>query len=429
MALPDACPWLRIAFVKYCYKQEPKNGICPHPDLARVKVLGDAMCGEAETVLKLLHVKLASQVAQLPVDDAAKLLSGLAGAAVAGLLATNGKGPYKHRQDALVKHVAPALRYAHKVFSKLPNRDKVPELPTLLPGWFPADLLKEGAQAEPAADERILPVLIEYDSNHQPVNKQEVRVVTQDKPPVAIPWAAWLESGTARNKLMNSQAKSLVLNSMVTMQLDGAGRVPPSLQLLRDSKGAISVVAGADMKPGDLRLPVLVTGPLLLSDKSHHHHAVNVRYEALSPGADTGVPKGQVLWTVQFKCSPELALPKVSAGEEVKWEIKDAPILFWAVRRSHGEEEELGWNCDLEEIHVGEVCVASFAQEAFTDRAPSKHLGRSCVPVMVNVRDVKAGEELVLRWAKPPAPKKKEVTRTWQDDVAAAAKKQRRDKD
>ena len=56
---------MKIAVLKWAYKQEPKLGFCPVPDCGKIKNLPDSAVEAAESVLHAAHVGMASLIGEL----------------------------------------------------------------------------------------------------------------------------------------------------------------------------------------------------------------------------------------------------------------------------------------------------------------------------------------------------------------------------
>ena len=116
-----------------------------------------------------------------------------------------------------------------------------------------------------------------------------------------------------------------------------------------------------------------------------------------------------------FLLSPELSLPKppTVAGAELQWSRTHAPLVFWAIQRSHEEDK---WNCQLVPTPCHLVLVANMSETV-------NHTASADVPSIVNVRTIMKGDEVVLQCAPPPPPKQQKRIMTWQSDHAAKVRK------
>ena len=125
---------------------------------------------------------------------------------------------------------------------------------------------------------------------------------------------------------------------------------------------------------------------------------------------------------------PELKLPKKQGSEMMQWSQKDSCYPFWAIRRQRTIDELP--NCDIVMQQVT-VVVASAWKPA---KLKKENLGitntyTTEVPIIVNTKEVKHDEELILKWdllrAKPKAKPGKKPS-TWVDQVRNAEIKRRK---
>ena len=256
--LPVTTPWLQVACIKWSYRQDPKHGHCPHPDLARVRDMGCDICEEAERCLKLLHSDLSASVAALDEETQAKLLCGLAAAVVSALLAPMRKAKLETRLEALAKAVAPVLRRAKNLFEEFGQANgnfMLPKFPAL-PAYI-VDVWGESPIAAATGDGRLRPALIDYDEKQQPVNRRLVELVDIERRSVAIPWREWDSSAIVIERRRLAKAKASVWSILLALHEVSISLVPACLQMRRDSSGIgpASVVSEEFLEIGALRIP------------------------------------------------------------------------------------------------------------------------------------------------------------------------------
>lgn len=371
---------------------------------------------DAEGCLRILHLHMAPAVAALPGLQGVKLLYDLDVAVVAALVC---KLERSERRSLLCKAVAGVFLQAQALFqqaSGIPGQgDAAMEaLKTIwppLPSWFPTNAMEQ-AHAEAAGKNRLLPKLIAFNSDHKPLEEQETREISNERSLVTIPWREWQKAPGVALKLRNAQAKSAAFAAMLS--LNAMCEHSASVQMLQDSRGLgkVSVVTAEPIALGELRVPAVVTSLSNLADKSHNFQAVTVNFHVLGAEAEEQ-------WSCAFKCSPEFSLPqKTDNGFE--WGGRESPLLFWAIKRSHEADV---WNCELHDVQCGEVQATSFNSEKFADKSLKKIISRTTIPVIVNSRALRKGEEIVLKWEQAPEPKKNAKKETWRDDLEKPGKK------
>ena len=126
----------------------------------------------------------------------------------------------------------------------------------------------------------------------------------------------------------------------------------------------------------------------------------------------------------QIWVQPELKLPKTK-GVEMQWSHKDSCYPFWAIRRQTTIEEVP--NCDIVMQEVTVVIASAWKPEKLKkENHGLTNTYTTQVPLIVNTKEVKQDEELILKWDLPLAkdkPAKKPLT--WVDHVVVAERKRR----
>ena len=127
----------------------------------------------------------------------------------------------------------------------------------------------------------------------------------------------------------------------------------------------------------------------------------------------------------QIWVQPELKLPKTK-GDETQWSQKDSCYPFWAIRRPRTIEEVP--NCDIVMQEVTVVIASAWKPEKLKkENHGLTNTYTTQVPLIVNTKEVKQDEELILKWDLPLAkakPAKKPLT--WVDHVVVAERKRRK---
>ena len=127
----------------------------------------------------------------------------------------------------------------------------------------------------------------------------------------------------------------------------------------------------------------------------------------------------------QIWVQPELKLPKTK-GVETQWSQKDSCYPFWAIRRPKTIEEVP--NCDIVMQDVTVVIASAWKPEKLKkENHGLTNTYTTQVPLIVNTKEVKQDEELILKWDLPLAKAKKaKKPETWVDHVVVAERKRRK---
>ena len=127
----------------------------------------------------------------------------------------------------------------------------------------------------------------------------------------------------------------------------------------------------------------------------------------------------------QIWVQPELKLPKTK-GVEMQWSHKDSCYPFWAIRRQTTIEEVP--NCDIVMQEVTVVIASAWKPEKLKkENHGLTNTYTTQVPLIVNTKEVKQDEELILKWDLPLAKAKKaKKPETWVDHLDVAERKRRK---
>lgn len=408
--LPLRCPFLKIAFVKWSYRQQPKFGYCPVPDSGKLKLMSEQSMDMAESVLKYAHVDMKSVVDGFTAFVRAQVLGNMDVAVVTALLKLPKKSTAASVEEAIRGEVSEVLLRV----KKLALGKQFPPLP--FP--FSAEDLEEKVLPQESSEEQgkqasILPKVIKYDENGAPLNDQDKVEVIRVQVWEHINWNNWFDLADVQGKMQIQMAKCAVFHAMVNV-FGKTAKQHFDLRLERQGSH-IQVLASKDMPVGALKLTVVAAGFSSLVESSQHPHAVEVSYCHTSENGRTT--------TQNFFVNPDFSVPKPSAvaGALPEWTPKHRPFMFWGIKRNHEEDK---WNCEIEPVNVNLVLAAGMDDSVyFAGEEPISYASFVALPVLVNTRAIRKGEEVVLRCTPPALKEKQTKVRTWQTDVGSVAKK------
>ena len=405
-------PWVKIAMIKWTYRQEPKGGWCAGPDSGKLKSCEDVL-EAAEECLRLIHNRLPpASFKKLTAYQTAQLKSQCDLAVANGLLEPNKTASVDTRRAAIVAQFAPTLRKALKMLGENLVKEQLPSMLDITDLLDPATQIHTSGVLQPKG--------IRYDDEGKPLGKQDVVVVDDVERVHYFPFAEWAEQAEVKQKQMIYRAKMATVSCALTI-CPAAMSMLAALVKMKRCKQGLQLEAAADIPEGMLLLPV---PPMDLAKLLHisaakdafHPNAVDVSYIVHGPG-------GVVREKVELKANPEFKLPKVpdDASIPIAWEPSSIPWAFWGMKRTH---DEANWNCGVVPVQMQHITVASFGpMKEFQDQQNRGLTASVWLPVLTNPRKIAKGEELALKWAKPPAVESKKRVRDWVTDAMASDKK------
>jgi hypothetical protein len=299
--------------------------------------------------------------------------------------------------------------------------------------------------------------VIKFDATGRATSAQEE--VHQSEPVAEIiPVADWSLTTDVRKAFSGACARSVAESALLVVQ--GAyyanKEQPLPVEVLR-LKEKTSVVATESFKKHALVLPVGILNVMNLVPLAKCKHARAVRVtvtestgsSASSPATkppaivvpkptaiavpkqtaiavpktpaiagDAGQQWPRVVAKTDFMVMPESSLPKAPAiaGTALEWKVNAYAHLFWLVPRDYEDD----WNCELFNLEVTLAHALTLEKGSSCARAFNVS-----VPAMRNTRPIAKGENIVLKWPKPVAPKAKpKAAATWITE-AQAKKKQK----
>lgn len=425
--VPLEYPRLKVAFLKWSYRQMPKFGFCPLPDSGKVKMLAKPanadLAANAELLLQAFHRDVCSgaimQHKAISSYEKTKVLGNLDAAVVTALLAPKKDSDMDVYQVSIRAELIPLL---HTMMEQLPGMCLPAAAAGNLPPWplQQDDLHVENSatsSVEDATVKVLLPKVIRYDSAGRPLDTQDAVANEAVKVSETIDWKQWANASTTQELLRSNIARDgLHFGMLAFLQTRAQTEIP--LELIRVS-GRLTVVATREIPKGSLALTAVATDPnhLIMASMTSivHPNAVQVKYSTTSTD---GVTDSTVFWL-----SPDCNIPKPPkvVGESVEWSRNNSAWLFWALHRNH---EEAKWNCELDHATCHLVACLGFNSEKLgQSTSPLNYTAEAQMPLIVNTRTIMSGEEVVLRCSPPVPQTKKTKIDTWQTVHASKNKK------
>ena len=426
-------PRLKVMLIKRALRKEPTGTYCPNPESSWGK-MADSDTQKIEELLHYFQVTCKEALEACEPDPVRQM----AFQANVGIAITEGfitKQSKVKTIEALLK----AAKYDHDMLREM-MRKKNPELPEDHPGptpdekahWIDFASVEGGkgrknpkGKGKGSESAKIcMPKVIEHlegACGQEGIGDQKQDTLEEASKPTKVwrstPWRAWLRSEIAMN--LDAEPADMAAALLVLRGLhlsDWTAQQPIDVQTKEDCSGK-RVVAVADIEPRVLGLPPCVPKSAKLSKDTQSVSRVPIvvtRLYTNPPIATT------------YYVTPEWKMPKDKAEEDAEtsvWEFSGDETLhpFWAVLRLTQQElakkigagERLEFNMHLESKFFKEVLVG-FAED----------MRGLCVqvevPMMVNSKFIRAGEELVLEAAPKRQAEKRQ--KTWKDDVGMRAR-------
>ena len=278
--------------------------------------------------------------------------------------------------------------------------------------------------------EELAPKVIRLDDHGIPIEARETTLPGRRDVKV-IDWTQWLR-GRGQNQHLEL-AKTVLSQACLVVHPS----IPNAdVAILEVGGKQIIVKATKDIAKGDLTVAMGITtdthmrmhhgdGDGNASRLPNHPHAVSCIVSWPLSAEERGVGMEGELHQCQIWVQPELKLPKTK-GVETQWSQKDSCYPFWAIRRPKTIEEVP--NCDIVMQEVTVVIASAWKPEKLKkENHGLTNTYTTQVPLIVNTKEVKQDEELILKWDLPRAkdkPAKKPLT--WVDHVVVAERKRRK---
>ena len=413
------CPWLKIAFVKWCYKQKVVHGYCVSPDAQRMKAcaLSVGVCGMAERMLKWIRGELSPVVIGMDAFSKTQVLGNLDIAVCNAIL----RMPKSQMEtgaftECLKEELVPVLRLLRQKLTDDKQGLQLPELPKPLSLTDLDEPTPEEHKAKANAQSvHLLPKVIKYTEEGLPLEEQEA-IVVEDKVSAvySIPWRDWASAAIVAAHIKQATAKSGCFHAMLSLWQK---TYDPNcaVELVRDGAN-VRLLATEDLAAGRLLTTCAVTAPERLADTALNPLAVDVKYSVTGVSGETS--------STSFKVYPDFGFPKPASAASAtsavaaQWTTRHSLFLFWAIKREHEDERV---NCEIGSVVVNNVLATAFpATEHVVDRKPVTETVAIEVPVITNNKEIKKGQELCVKWHPPPLKKVQKRVLTWVDHSKAS---------
>jgi hypothetical protein len=394
--LPLECPRLKIAVLKWAYKQEPRFGFCPVPECGKINQLPSSAVADAETVLHNAHVGMASLIGELPNEYYRAQWLGHVDANVASAVLEAKSGATRASLSAAIGvHVTAMCVKLAKLLGE-GGTEKVQaaaskHFPSLVE-WPAAD---SGTPPALAGDE-VLPKVIHYDADGKAMGAQVEKFKTEE-PPEEILVAPWVGMIDVQNTHAEACARGIVMSALQMTQASySAKMLALPVEVIRH-KGVVSVVAKSAIGKHALVAPVAImnASSLVPAARCTHPRALRVALKENAGGEESNNEWPLFLAQREYMITPELKLPSTPAiaGNGHDWKVSNYAHLFWVIPRDDSEEK---WNCEVFNIEVTQALALQQPTLGTVARAFSV-----TVPALRNTRAIAEGEKVVLKWPKP----------------------------
>ena len=407
---PLTSPFLKIAVVKWMYRQAPKNGYCPGHDQSRIKPMKDLDFMDIETVLRFFHNSTKSYLDGLSTFHRAQFLGNADSTVVDAIHATPKMATREERQKVLKTHLNTLMRRLKNSWKEWGEQD--------LPDWCRIGDEPEDTASAVAGSSKVetylLPKVITYNADGSPMEKQESVQVGKTPGGLIIPWQPFFGLEAVQNRMCRDMAKAAVVaasTALMRQSLPLIAAMP--FKLVRDT-GKLKVICEKEMLPGSLLIPWYAQDPRLLVDQSEHPFAVEVKHSVIE--AD-----GNVI-DLSWQANPQWSVPNKTTEtspsvEEFVWTERNCVNWFWGFRRLADEDK---WNCELTTVVVNIVHIARFNQvTALADGTPVSVTAEVLLPMITNTRHIKQDEEIVLKVNPQPEKPKEKRFKNWVTDAKA----------
>ena len=426
--LPEEFPHLKIAGLKFMYacdQTQVLNGFCPQVSKSTInKLCNDAgmraLTHVGEEILRFFHVKCAEAIASVQNRQwKVRFLGNLDNEIFQEMVAVKGDDA-KWRSAQTRKDLM--HRVADRFYSRACQSCK----------GVPVRVWKSPApeQSGPRTVAELHSKIIEFDHDGKAVTKQDT--VEQSGGLEVFEWSQFMQTASISEQTSQEQSRAVIFSTICSMhdQMQTSGSwgalevVKRSASSSKEKSGSggradgIWVRAKRDIPAGALMLPPLVKEAKAISFKS-------------SPppwGLKIGVSRGEVQIQAAMVYG-SAGLPNlggivsseagVAAMSHHSWNSTHFPWPFWLITRASTQVE---CNCVLQTCTSRQITTCSCQ-----GRDPLVDDMEAMVPVMVNDKDIKQGDELIVHWIPWSKPKQKtQATRkSWVDAAEAALKRKK----
>ena len=234
------------------------------------------------------------------------------------------------------------------------------------------------------------------------------RAAQAEKKVEVIPWTGWLEGVETDSDLtfVKSLLKTAFFRFSEQFPLDGL----PLALIRKDSD--LETKATKNIKLGNLRVPLHFRkdSSLILMGRDTgkvSERAVNaiVALPTTAKERLSGIEGDETDQIISV--NPELKVPApVVTGEDRKWQLSDGVRPFWTIKRQDKKDEET--NCEIAFQYTTVVVATTPAEQTKYNTQAETVTVRVSIPFIVNTKEIKADERIVLKWAVKPKPDKAE---------------------
>ena len=420
--LPLEMPHLKVAFLKHLYVDGrfDSHGFCTSLNTPTIKKLSTSPAGQsasalAEDVLRFFHVECRDAIAQLEAGVRVKFYGNLDKSIFAALI----EGKESAFAAAEKSILSCGASFDKRLRRWVPNH-KVPDFTLGKGAITPGEGAPQGASTP-----TMQPKVIQYDENGRPLTKQDERA--GDGTAEVFGWSAFMDTSCIVEGIEEASLKTTILSHIYALHRQLPTITDAELKLTRGGThgDGVHVVAAKALDVGAVRLAPLVQSGTCLSRLSQQASSPYVLQVRVLRDGNTSE------WYLSGSGSlPTPAQPTASAVAEQpemvhsqhNWVNGNFPWPLWFVKRAHGTQE---CNCQFKQVEVR--CIGTFqmptsaaAEEAFADNFDLS------LPMLVNTKPLREGEELVVFWpSKPKVTKEKKVQVTWASQARSKLGKQR----
>ena len=158
--------------LKWCYRQTPRFGYCPIPDVGKLKALTSAYLNDIENVLRYFHLGLQEYLKSQSAFVRAQILGNADSTVVGAIFSCAKPSDAAARQKALCEHVKPLLLRIKSSWSDV-DVDNLPDFCEI------GSAAQESASTVDASS-ALSPRVISYDKLGAPITFQdEVEVAVE----------------------------------------------------------------------------------------------------------------------------------------------------------------------------------------------------------------------------------------------------------
>jgi hypothetical protein len=428
-AIPHGCPHVRVAALKWVYaqgKDKIRNGFIEALPLR----VGRAIAGPsmkpvaavAEVALRFFHVQCATAVSQLTVHAKVKLL-GHIDTAVFGVL----EKMCNETVETTVRDQTPLNTCIAMCLAWMQVRDKliIPALPEEL-AHISAVAVPSIQAARPAAPpsvkQPLAPKVIEY-RDGVAVSQQDVRVT--GKMTERYAFAEFMRTSDVLEPIQFESIRSAVVTAVwQATNAIGVDTVLGALSMEKSGEpSCVRVLAARELPKDSFAITPLIQSASRVSKTASQGGApvvtvkVSGREFRLFLTTNSSLPPRKVVpaasSVAEFHRQSDIAVAVGPLFSDHEWKSSHFAWPYWVIRRVPPGSEEA--NCKVSVVTVRLVHTFQVSDDPIVSTLEIE------LPVIVNTKDLKAKDELIVDSAvsRPAQPKAKQAfrTTTWESDL------------